>query len=667
MALNPNLYPNGEMPPDPVETAARARGARELASAGIQRAGYDTAAVTSAPQAPSQPLPPHLQNRLAGAGHLGTQLPGHAPPTPAPGASPSISSTPVTDERDYSFADDYSDPSGMTGPSPTETLSPELRQALQGMPSAPDPPPAAAPVSPELEEAMQSLSLSQQDGSVSCPECQTSQSKTHKKCSECGFDLAKLQMGVAQDRADLLLAEDKKNILCPKCSTKQPASNKKCTNCGHDLKDARSAAFAKKAKEGKLSQEQGHAATIFDNSLSLADKRTKDGLVWKAICKTGTLALSPGPGQVDVEKPLELTPDLFRELVLSVEEQAFPYVTVPTTHNNGLLENTGYVRALKTELSQDPKDPEGTEILWAGIQFTEPDIEEKVLRGSIPDTSVGVKFNYRNKRTGKTYPAALEHVALTHQPWVDGLTPFGLSQNPDGVFDQEEENVEFDGVFIHASQAESNPAGDILSKQKGNGGISPTVTPKPRHTRRRPAPTRRSAAQSPEELLAAATVRAEQAEQRAREAELRLSQVEGTTTSLALAAHQGNVDAKVEGWADKPPAIVQRAKEVLLAAGPQPTDVNEDNATLTLSIHVPGETEDEPSKVETRHLSVEGIVDHIMGAVPNFGPGATVQSVMREAELNASQRPTEKTPEEKAKEIMEEAEARAGTGVGGVM
>lgn len=204
-------------------------------------------------------------------------------------------------------------------------------------------------------------------------------------------------------------------------------------------------------------------AVIYQRGLSLAaTELPEDKLVWKVACKTGKLALSPGPGQTDAETPLHLTPDLFSDMKLSFDEKAFPYVTVPETHANGALENTGYVRKVdvldhnqalgdnriperfRDQLQADPHD---TQYLLTGIEFTEPGVREKALNGTIPDTSIGVKFNYRNKRSGTNYKAAFEHLALTPVPWVDGLVPFGLSQQG-GVFDQEfQADVPYTGVF----------------------------------------------------------------------------------------------------------------------------------------------------------------------------------------------------------------------------
>jgi hypothetical protein len=209
---------------------------------------------------------------------------------------------------------------------------------------------------------------------------------------------------------------------------------------------------------------EGHSATLFNTGIPLnLSARTDDGLVWKVAVKTGTLALSPGPGQMDLDQPLELTPDLFMDVKAAFDEKAFPYVTVPETHANGALENTGYVKKLeildKDQLLADARisdegkahvadDPDDTRYLLSGIGFTNPKAREAADNGSLADTSVGIKFGYRNKRTGKTYQAALEHLALTNVPWVDGNIPFNagatLGQQP---FDQEEAEYTYDGVY----------------------------------------------------------------------------------------------------------------------------------------------------------------------------------------------------------------------------
>lgn len=213
--------------------------------------------------------------------------------------------------------------------------------------------------------------------------------------------------------------------------------------------------------------------------LSLSARASDDGLIYKVACKTGTLALSPGPGQVDLDVPLTLTDEMFADLVEAHEGKAFPYVTIPETHANGALENTGYVKALesltKAELMADARiavegkkhvenDPEDTRYLLAGLGFTDAKAKEKAESGSVPDVSVGIKSDYRNKRTGQTWKHALEHVALTPIPWVDGLIPFApamvLSQMTGDALrapmreDPDHPGIAFDGAFTEPASLE---------------------------------------------------------------------------------------------------------------------------------------------------------------------------------------------------------------------
>lgn len=249
---------------------------------------------------------------------------------------------------------------------------------------------------------------------------------------------------------------------CPKCDAMNAASAKECRRCKASLVGVKGGNFS--------IRDEGRRAKLYQMALAqdgLRDGVESDGLIWKIACKSGTLALSPGPGNVAVDKPLHLTGELFRDMVLSLQERAFPYTTVPETHNNGSLENTGYVRdaavLTKAEALLDqrisPKareaiaaDPEDTEYLLAGIEFTSPIAKAKALEGSIPDTSIGVKFGWRNTRTGKAYRAAWEHLALTPMPWVDGLPAFGMSA--DGTPDPRVSYDQYDEIFVDMPEPE---------------------------------------------------------------------------------------------------------------------------------------------------------------------------------------------------------------------
>jgi hypothetical protein len=268
-------------------------------------------------------------------------------------------------------------------------------------------------------------------------------------------------------------------IKCTRCGKMNAPDATKCVQCGKSLAAEQQARRAR--VNASAVEEPARSVVLFGTGLplSLSAAPGKNGLFWKVACKTGMLALSPGPGQTDLDVPLELTPDLFDSMLEAYEKKAFPYVTVPETHANGALENTGYVKALeklsKEQLLADSRitqagkdviqgDPEDTEYLLAGINFTDPKAKEKADNGSIPDTSVGVKFGYRYKRTGEKFKAALEHLALTPIPWVDGLIPF----NAEAALTAQEpqDDAIFDGVFT-----EVNLATDVRTR----GDFDPTA------------------------------------------------------------------------------------------------------------------------------------------------------------------------------------------------
>lgn len=177
------------------------------------------------------------------------------------------------------------------------------------------------------------------------------------------------------------------------------------------------------------------------------DLAQEDDLIWKTILRTGSWALTPRlDGQVE-SKPLVVKRDgpsdvknniiSMSEIQKSFDEGAFEYVTVPLAtapgadHADIARNNTGFVRKLKIEQTED-----GSAKLLAAFDFTEPEIKERVQRGTIPNTSVGLLYNFIRKSDAKEFPIALAHVALTHRPWIDGMEPFGVAasdQQPDEI------------------------------------------------------------------------------------------------------------------------------------------------------------------------------------------------------------------------------------------
>lgn len=188
--------------------------------------------------------------------------------------------------------------------------------------------------------------------------------------------------------------------------------------------------------------------------LFLANGETKesdDGLVWKTAIRTGRWEISPGAGG-PTAKPLIFVPGRsadpqtaigLQDIVDNFDAGAVEHVTVPKSHLDNVDENTGYVEKLKIE-----PQPDGSHHLMAGIRFTEPDIKDKVLRGSIANSSVGLKFNYQRKEDGRMFPIALDHLALTNKPWLNKLTPFGLS---------EKEEKEAEVAFMNFSDPSTEP------------------------------------------------------------------------------------------------------------------------------------------------------------------------------------------------------------------
>lgn len=155
--------------------------------------------------------------------------------------------------------------------------------------------------------------------------------------------------------------------------------------------------------------------------------------VWKKVLRTGRWDLTPGGQGTAVQKPLTVVRGKGRtdhvqgvvsldDIVDSYEASAVQHVTVPLEHTSAPDKNTGYVQSLAIE-----EDGEQS-YLKALIGFTEPEIENKVLNGSIANTSVGLKFDYRRKNDGEKHNVVLDHVALTNKPWIDGLPGFGLSE-----------------------------------------------------------------------------------------------------------------------------------------------------------------------------------------------------------------------------------------------
>jgi hypothetical protein len=172
---------------------------------------------------------------------------------------------------------------------------------------------------------------------------------------------------------------------------------------------------------------------FFDSKGEAVEGKSGDkSVIWKDILREGEFPVTPGrkrkiPFKVVPTGASSVTKDLITismsELMSSHEGKAFESVSIPLRHpkpgeEDDVLNNTGFVEGLRV-VKRDDKH-----YMQAGLGFTEPDIAGKVRRGTIPNVSSGIFFNYHNKAQDKTFPTALNHVCLTKHPIMDGLEPF---------------------------------------------------------------------------------------------------------------------------------------------------------------------------------------------------------------------------------------------------
>lgn len=170
---------------------------------------------------------------------------------------------------------------------------------------------------------------------------------------------------------------------------------------------------------------------------------SEDGLIWKEILPEGESAYTPTP-LGPVRRPFRVVVDgksdlssgvvAMQEIVENFNDGAYENVQVilgktpPKPDGSGgdhediTSNNTGFVRQLRID---DKPGADGKKRLMAGIEFTEPEVGEKVERGTYANCSSGILGSVLNKHTGKSYNAALKHVAITNSPWIGGMEKFG--------------------------------------------------------------------------------------------------------------------------------------------------------------------------------------------------------------------------------------------------
>lgn len=178
------------------------------------------------------------------------------------------------------------------------------------------------------------------------------------------------------------------------------------------------------------------------------DKGGDKKIIWKDILREGDFAITPGHKKA---VPFKVIPTgkssradrtiSMSELMQSYEDKAFESVTIPLRHpkpedDTDVLNNTGYVEGLRIVKKGDKH------YMQAGLGFTEPDVAGKVRRGTIPNVSSGIFFDWVRKADAKHYPVALNHVALAKQPWIPDLEPFKRVFASDEAFADDDLQIE---------------------------------------------------------------------------------------------------------------------------------------------------------------------------------------------------------------------------------
>lgn len=176
--------------------------------------------------------------------------------------------------------------------------------------------------------------------------------------------------------------------------------------------------------------------------LAGASTEEKDGFVIKEVLRTGEWPVIP-TGNGLIKQPLRVVRDgssskddgvlSMAEIVENFKAGAIANPQIPLSddekdHKNLTRLNTGFVRDIWIE------DKDGGSVLKAKMEFTEPDVKARVLRGTYADVSCGIPWGVRSR--GKEFGSTLEHVAITNRPFIDGLGPFLAAS------DKEEAEVE---------------------------------------------------------------------------------------------------------------------------------------------------------------------------------------------------------------------------------
>jgi hypothetical protein len=209
-----------------------------------------------------------------------------------------------------------------------------------------------------------------------------------------------------------------------------------------------------------------------------AEQVESEGFVVKDILRTGEWKVIPTSGGV-VNKPLKIVKDgksnplegviSMQELVDNFNAKILDRVQIPLSddnsdHKNITRLNTGFVRELWIEEDGDVAK------LKAKLEFTEPEVKDKVLRGTYADVSCGIPWQINTR--GQKHGPILEHVCITNRPFIDGLGPFLAAS--DNVDEGDASVDHFANEEADLSEFEIKPNGRFIIFDHVNGYITST-------------------------------------------------------------------------------------------------------------------------------------------------------------------------------------------------
>lgn len=175
------------------------------------------------------------------------------------------------------------------------------------------------------------------------------------------------------------------------------------------------------------SEKQEFAELFFADAQPKTIEADDEGLIWKPMLPVGIWKVGPNGRPLKVvsgKSPDQRQAIGMQDVIEAFNANAVPHVTVPLSHEDKVDENTGYLRKLKVATHN------GVKTLFGGHEFTDKKVKQKVMEGSIANTSVGLEFDYVRKDDGKKFPVVLRHNALTNRPWLGRkLAPFGLDES----------------------------------------------------------------------------------------------------------------------------------------------------------------------------------------------------------------------------------------------